>query len=155
MSETNDKEAAIAKFPGIASISLSITPVGKETDFELIEAIVRVYDENDEQIMQQKARSLFTIAKNLKLFIQNRTDLPINDGDFDSEPIARAKPVEKGLFQIGLKEGKYFICTGPCREFSISKESPLIRLDWGHWWSGKDGSGWVEAEDCRKVRRFL
>ncbi|NHJ48739.1 MAG: hypothetical protein FK733_13220 [Asgard group archaeon] len=79
MSETNDKEAEIAKFPGIASISLSITPVGKETDFELIEAIVRVYDENDEQIMQQKARSLFTIAKNLKLFIQNRTDLPIND----------------------------------------------------------------------------
>lgn len=78
MSESN-KEATIVKFPGIASISLSITPVSKTTDFDMIEAIVRVYDENDEQIMQQKARSLFTIAKNLKLFIQNRTNLPIND----------------------------------------------------------------------------
>ncbi|NHK29786.1 MAG: hypothetical protein FK730_00445 [Asgard group archaeon] len=78
MSESN-KEPIIAKFPGIASISISITPVGITTDFDMLEAIVRVYDENEEQIMQQKARSLFTIAKNLKLFIQNRTDLPIND----------------------------------------------------------------------------
>ncbi|NHJ39496.1 MAG: hypothetical protein FK731_05635 [Asgard group archaeon] len=79
MSESNDEEASIVKFPGIASISLSITPLAKTTDVDMIEAVVRVYDENDEQIMQQKARSLFTIAKNLKLFIQNRTNLPIND----------------------------------------------------------------------------
>ncbi|HUT80921.1 MAG TPA: hypothetical protein VMZ29_06940 [Candidatus Bathyarchaeia archaeon] len=79
MSEQHGKESEIVKFPGIASISLSITPIQNTNDMELLEAIVRVYDENDEQIMQQKARSLFTIAKNVKLFIQNRTDLPIND----------------------------------------------------------------------------
>ncbi|NHJ85666.1 MAG: hypothetical protein FK734_09405, partial [Asgard group archaeon] len=74
-----EHEAEIVKFPGIASISLSITPLNKVEDFDLLEAIVRVYDENNEQIMRQKARSLHTIAKNLKLFIQNRTNLPIND----------------------------------------------------------------------------
>ncbi|MBN1329024.1 MAG: hypothetical protein JXA54_06080 [Candidatus Heimdallarchaeota archaeon] len=79
MSETHDKESEIVKFPGIASISLSITPIQNTADLELLEAIVRVYDENNEQIMQQKARSLFTIAKNVKLFIQNRTALPVND----------------------------------------------------------------------------
>ncbi|NHJ85338.1 MAG: hypothetical protein FK734_07735 [Asgard group archaeon] len=79
MGESHDKESEIVKFPGIASISLSITPMQNTNDLELLEAIVRVYDENNEQIMQQKARSLFTIAKNVKLFIQNRTDLPIND----------------------------------------------------------------------------
>ncbi|MHA1211751.1 MAG: hypothetical protein ACTSSH_04740, partial [Candidatus Heimdallarchaeota archaeon] len=79
MSEPKDKESEISKFPGIASISLSITPIQNEKDLELIEAIIRVYDDNLEQIMQHKARSLFTIAKILKLFIQNRTNLPIND----------------------------------------------------------------------------
>jgi len=79
MSHVKEEEAEIVKFPGIASISLSITPTTNLEDYEKIEAIVRVYDENEEQIMRQKARSLFTIAKNLKLFIQNRTNLPIND----------------------------------------------------------------------------
>lgn len=79
MSKPEDKEAVIVKFPGIASISLSITPIGEFENFDMLEAVVKVYDENDEQIMRQKARSLFTIAKNLKLFIQNRTNLPIND----------------------------------------------------------------------------
>ena len=79
MSNSDEKEAEIVKFPGIASISLSITPVGEFENFDLLEAIVRVYDENNEQIMRQKARSLNTIAKNLKLFIQTRTNLPIND----------------------------------------------------------------------------
>ncbi|NHJ04098.1 MAG: hypothetical protein EAX90_04700 [Candidatus Heimdallarchaeota archaeon] len=79
MSNANEKEAEIVKFPGIASISLSITPIGEFENFDLLEAVVRVYDENDEQIMRQKSRSLQTIAKNLKLFIQMRTNLPIND----------------------------------------------------------------------------
>ncbi|MHA1628766.1 MAG: hypothetical protein ACTSXO_07120 [Candidatus Heimdallarchaeota archaeon] len=79
MSQKNEEEAEIVKFPGIASISLSITPIANLDDFNQLEAVVRVYDENNEQIMRQKARSLFTIAKNLKLFIQNRTNLPIND----------------------------------------------------------------------------
>jgi hypothetical protein len=80
MSEKQDQqEAEIVKFPGIASISLSITPLNEVDDLSLLEALVRVYDENDERIMRQKARSLQTIAKNLKLFIQTRTNLPIND----------------------------------------------------------------------------
>ena len=79
MSNSDVKEAEIVKFPGIASISLSITPLGEFENFDLLEAVVRVYDENNEQIMRQKARSLNTIAKNLKLFIQTRTNLPIND----------------------------------------------------------------------------
>jgi hypothetical protein len=79
MSESEIKEAEIVKFPGIASISLSITPVNEFDSFDLLEAIVRVYDDNNEQIMRQKSRSLHTIAKNLKLFIQTRTNLPIND----------------------------------------------------------------------------
>ena len=79
MSQPEEQEAEIVKFPGIASISLSITPIGEFENFDLLEAVVRVYDENDEQIMRQKARSLHTIAKNLKLFIQTRTNLPIND----------------------------------------------------------------------------
>lgn len=79
MSQEEIKEAEIVKFPGIASISLSITPVNEFDSFDLLEAIVRVYDDNDEQIMRQKSRSLHTIAKNLKLFIQTRTNLPIND----------------------------------------------------------------------------
>ncbi len=79
MSEPKDKEAEITKFPGIASLSLSVTPISEKDNFEVIEAVVRVYDDNNEQIMQHKARSLFSIAKTLKLFIQNRTNLPIND----------------------------------------------------------------------------
>ncbi|GAG01945.1 unnamed protein product, partial [marine sediment metagenome] len=79
MSEPIDKEAEITKFPGIASLSLSVTPISEKDNFEVIEAVVRVYDDNNEQIMQHKARSLFSIAKTLKLFIQNRTNLPIND----------------------------------------------------------------------------
>ncbi|MBD3191501.1 MAG: hypothetical protein GF308_12705 [Candidatus Heimdallarchaeota archaeon] len=79
MSSAEEPEAKIVRFPGIASISLSITPTNNKEDPELLEAIVKVYDENDEQIMRQKARSLKTIAKNLKLFIQTRTGLPIND----------------------------------------------------------------------------
>ncbi|MHA1307950.1 MAG: hypothetical protein ACTSQN_11735 [Candidatus Heimdallarchaeota archaeon] len=79
MSQSEIKEAEIVKFPGIASISLSITPINEFDSFDLLEAVVRVYDENDEQIMRQKSRSLHTIAKNLKLFIQTRTNLPIND----------------------------------------------------------------------------
>ncbi len=79
MSHSDEKEAEIVKFPGIASISLSITPIREFESFEMLEAVIRVYDENEEQIMRQKARSLQIIAKNLKLFIQNRTDLPIND----------------------------------------------------------------------------
>ena len=79
MSQPEIKEAEIVKFPGIASISLSITPINEFESFDMFEAIVRVYDENDEQIMRQKSRSLHTIAKNLKLFIQTRTNLPIND----------------------------------------------------------------------------
>ncbi len=79
MSHSEEKEAEIVKFPGIASISLSITPIGEFENFDMLEAVIRVYDENEEQIMRQKARSLQIIAKNLKLFIQNRTDLPIND----------------------------------------------------------------------------
>ncbi len=79
MSQSEEKEAEIVKFPGIASISLSITPIGEFENFDMLEAVIRVYDENEEQIMRQKARSLQIIAKNLKLFIQNRTDLPIND----------------------------------------------------------------------------
>lgn len=79
MSHSEETEAEIVKFPGIASISLSISPIGEFENFDLLEAIIRVYDENEEQIMRQKARSLQIIAKNLKLFIQNRTDLPIND----------------------------------------------------------------------------
>ncbi|MHA1739988.1 MAG: hypothetical protein ACTSWD_15460 [Candidatus Heimdallarchaeota archaeon] len=79
MSQSEIKEAEIVKFPGIASISLSITPINEFESFDLLEAIVRVYDDNNEQIMRQKSRSLHTIAKNLKLFIQTRTNLPIND----------------------------------------------------------------------------
>jgi len=79
MSESKDKEAEITKFPGIASLSLSVTPISEKDNFEVIEAVVRVYDDNNEQIMQHKARSLFSITKTLKLFIQNRTNLPIND----------------------------------------------------------------------------
>lgn len=79
MSEPIDKEAEITKFPGIASLSLSVTPISEKDNFEVIEAVVRIYDDNNEQIMQHKARSLFSIAKTLKLFIQNRTNLPIND----------------------------------------------------------------------------
>ncbi|MFW9922056.1 MAG: hypothetical protein ACFFDW_02080 [Candidatus Thorarchaeota archaeon] len=79
MSHLEEKEAEIVKFPGIASISLSITPLKIVENVDLLEAIVRVYDENNEQIMRQKSRSLHTIAKNLKLFIQTRTNLPIND----------------------------------------------------------------------------
>lgn len=79
MSEPKDKEAEITKFPGIASLSLSVTPISEKDNFEVIEAVVRIYDDNNEQIMQHKARSLFSIAKALKMFIQNRTNLPIND----------------------------------------------------------------------------
>ena len=79
MSEPKDKEAEITKFPGRASLSLSVTPISEKDNFEVIEAVVRVYDDNNEQIMQHKARSLFSIAKTLKMFIQNRTNLPIND----------------------------------------------------------------------------
>ena len=79
MSYSEEQEAEIVKFPGIASISLSITTIGQFENFDMLEAVIRVYDENNEQIMRQKARSLHIIAKNLKLFIQNRTNLPIND----------------------------------------------------------------------------
>jgi len=61
MSEPQDKEAEITKFPGIASLSLSVTPISEKDNFEVIEAVVRIYDDNNE------------------MFIQNRTNLPIND----------------------------------------------------------------------------
>ncbi|MEA2070941.1 MAG: hypothetical protein U9O98_06585 [Asgard group archaeon] len=79
MSNETEQQAPIVKFPGIASISLSIQPVKDLHDLDKLEAVVKVFDENDEQIMRQKARSFQTIAKNLKLFIQTRTNLPIND----------------------------------------------------------------------------
>ena len=79
MKDSSEKEAEIVKFPGIASVSLSITPINELDNIDLVETIIRVYDENNEQIMRQKARGILTIAKNLKLFIQSRSNFPIND----------------------------------------------------------------------------
>jgi hypothetical protein len=135
MAGTDKKdEAKIVKFPGIASISLSITPIEELADLKMFEAIVRVYDDNDEQIMQQKARSLFTIAKNLKLFIQTRTNLPINDRRMSTwltdylTDIGVKIEDEEDVYQI-IKEASQTLKRIPRATIELVEPSDLVSIE--------------------------